>query len=362
MRTTPALAKSRAVAPRLLSYLEAQLGLENLQFAEPPVFLPDGWETYIYRFQLTKRRGLSRLLLAPLILRAYSSARGWPRLRHECMVHKHLFRLGYPVPKPLLLEKRTSVFGGPFMVMEALPGGTMLARMLSFFPAIVWEPLRLAAMHARLHRLPTEGFPVSSRPFLDRRLTELHSAIRDYALPGLRPGLRWLEARRPRTREAPTILHLDFHPANLIVAAGKCRGVIDWCEADVGDRHADIAATLLLIDSAPLKDLSRAQCAVTPIGRWLLRHLYLEAYQRLLPIDRHRLRYYLAWAALRRLARWGTWLRESPLTTGAKPTVLQYVTPDSVGYLENYVYRQTGVEVRLGVRRHALALWSARRA
>jgi Ser/Thr protein kinase RdoA (MazF antagonist) len=45
------------------------------------------------------------------------------------------------------------------------------------------------------------------------------------------------------------VCHGDFHPQNVLVADEKVT-IIDWTDATIGSADADIARTLLLIDSA----------------------------------------------------------------------------------------------------------------
>jgi aminoglycoside phosphotransferase (APT) family kinase protein len=342
------------VASLLLEYLQSRLGIADLQYAERPVFFPESWETYVYQFRLANGPSLPPAFGERLILRAYSSGHGWPRLRHEYQVQKHLCGLDYPVPAPLLLERDSNILRGPFMLMEAIPGQTMLELLLQRIVSILWAPARMAEAQAYLHGLPTSGFPGSTKPFLQRRLGELRQIIREYNLYGLTPGFEWLEAHRPDPLEPPKIVHLDFHPANLIVQDGRCRGVVDWCESDLGDRHADLAVSILLIESTPLPDISLARRVAVLAGRSMLRNRYLRAYRRIMPVDDDRLSYFLGWATLRRLARWGMWLRDSPLITGSKPSALSHVTPDLIACLENYFRKRTGVAVQLEapLRRH----------
>jgi len=49
------------------------------------------------------------------------------------------------------------------------------------------------------------------------------------------PGLEWLEANQPDPPSHLCIVHLDFHPLNLLVEEGEFRAVLDWSDADVGD-------------------------------------------------------------------------------------------------------------------------------
>jgi hypothetical protein len=150
-------------------------------------------------------------------------------------------------------------------------------------------------------------------------------------------------------------LHLDFHPVNLLVDNGQCTGVVDWCDSDVGDRHADVSVSLLLIESTPMNRLSPLQRFLTPVGRFMLRRRYLRAYNRLFPVDRGKLLYFRAWASLQRLARWATWLRDSPLVCGSKPSALTNVTPSAVRFLERYFQRWTGVKIGLDPSLHKRA-------
>src|SRR5205823_6341734 len=141
---------------------------------------------------------------------------GLPRARHEFAVQRHLRGLGYPVPEPVLLEEDCTRFGGPFLLGERVAGLTYVEHLLRR-PWRIWHaPREMAALHARLHRLPAGRFPGPSRPFLVRRLEEIDDLVHDHGLTGLAPGLDWLHARRPAPPESPCVLHLDFHPLNLI--------------------------------------------------------------------------------------------------------------------------------------------------
>jgi aminoglycoside phosphotransferase (APT) family kinase protein len=244
------------------------------------------------------------------------------------------------------------------MIMEAIPGEPMLALMLRRLMSIFWAPAAMARAQAQLHKLPTRGFPHFDKPFLHRRLAELRQAIANYDLSGLMPGLGWLRRYRPNLADAPCVVHLDFHPTNLIFHRWCFRGVVDWCESDLGDRHADLAVSLLLIDSTPLDNLTLRQGLVSRLGRYLLREFYLRTYRRILPIHGQRLRYYLAWAALARLARWGMWLRDSPLITGSKPSAVIHVTDEAIGFLEDYFETITGVAIHLRASQHRRAVRS----
>jgi aminoglycoside phosphotransferase (APT) family kinase protein len=334
-------------AAKLLSYLQTRKGLSGLQYLKAPEIIPDGWETYTYRLQFLAPKDAPAAFRGPLVLRIYDPLEGLPRIRREFAVQRRLAELHYPVARPLMAEEDSSFLGGPFLLMEWVEGDMLLHRILHDYSALLWGPQQMADVHVRLHQLPLQGLPHRDRPFLERQLETLQAAVDGYGLNGLAPGLDWLRAHRPAEAESPSLLHLDFHPKNLLVHKGRCTAVLDWSESDVGDRHADAAVALLMIDTAPVEEASPWDRIMLPIGRFLTHQLYLNSYRRRLPLDGRRLRYYQAWAAFRRLSWYGSWLAAGPQVMGYKPGAVVHVRPGHVANLEKYFLRYTGITVRL---------------
>jgi aminoglycoside phosphotransferase (APT) family kinase protein len=336
-----------AVASKLLGYLGDRLGRSDLRFAEEPEQVNDGWETFLYRFRLQADGGIPEPFTRPLVLRLYSNSKGLPRLRHEFAAQQHMGRVGYPVANPLLLEEKESPLGGPFMIMERAPGQTFLDYMLRHPWRIIDGPTLMAELHARVHRLPADGFPTRPGPFLTHHFQEMRAIIEDYQLPGLKPGLDWLYRHRPAPPRRPSIVHLDYHPLNLIYDRDHFTAVLDWTESDVGDAHADIAATIVLFKAVPVQ-ISRFMHRLAALpGRGMLRRRYVRAYRRLLPLDRGLLSYYTAWASFRRLCAWGRWLCAGPQSTGGKPSSMRHLSPNRVNFLRRYFERWSGVSIEL---------------
>jgi aminoglycoside phosphotransferase (APT) family kinase protein len=335
------------VALTLARYLRSRLGLKDVVFAEPPLLIPDGWEAYIYRFRLGPASSPPAALDRPLILRVYAGAGGLPRARREYAAQRRARRLGYPAPDPALLEEDCGWFGGPFLLMERVEGTTLLERLRSHPACILEVAERLARAHRRLHRLPPEGFAAPAGPFLERRLAALRQTIRAHDLRGLEAGRRWLEDHRPAGEGPPCVLHLDFHPGNLIAGGGpEGDAVLDWGEADVGDSHADVGTTLLLLRCAPVEGLNAFERLTAPLVRWALARRYLKTYAREAAPDGDRLRYYSAWACLRRLAVYGAWLREGPIGNGTKPNAVCHLTAGHLSRLRRYFALRTGTPLR----------------
>jgi aminoglycoside phosphotransferase (APT) family kinase protein len=323
------------------------LHLRSIRFVQPPALEPDGWEAYVYRFRLLRCAGLPAAFDRPLVLRQYAGPGGLPRSRREFAAQSHAYRHGYPTPQPILFEENCRPLGGPFLIMEAVPGDTLLARLRGNWTRILSVAAHLARAQARLHELPTAGLSMKRKPFLARLIDELRNTIQTFHIGGLTAGVSWLDAHRPAETDAPCLLHLDFHPVNLIQRNdGEC-ALIDWSEADVGDRHADLAMTIVLMRCAPVEGLGFHERLVAPVTRWFLARRYRIVYRRQRSIDHARLRYYLAWACLRRLATYGMWLRAGPLCNGSKPAALDRVTPKHVAELTDWFADLTATPAHL---------------
>ena len=205
----------------------------------------------------------------------------------------------------------------------------------------------MGKLHARLHRLPISGFPIPAGSFLSRSLRELDQIIESGGWQDLKPGLAWLMDHRPAPPVQASILHLDYHPLNLIDDGTGALVVIDWTEAGVGDPHADVANTRMLLACMRPAHPTPFQRLEMMAGRIFLRRRYLIGYRRIAPVDRERLVYYQAWAALRRLCQYGHWLQAMPQKAGCKSSAIEQLSPEHLHVLEAYFEKQTGVAVRL---------------
>jgi aminoglycoside phosphotransferase (APT) family kinase protein len=335
------------VATGLLSYLRNKWRAASLSYNAPPVAITDGWEAYTYRFKLNPSLSMPQSFSGPMVLRIYSSPRGIPRARREFVAQQRLRLMGYRVPRALQLEASPTVFGGPFLIMEHV-GGKILPEHLYERP---WQLFRaaeqMAACHLRLHHLTADEFPASNIPFLERRLDEIRLLIRTHGLTDLRSGYVWLDAHRPRPTDRQSILHLDFHPLNLVCANDGSLTVLDWTEVDVGDPHADVGVTRMLMDCLQLPRPTLTESAAYCLGRGVLRRAYLRAYRRRSCLDLSKLAYYRAWAALWRLCAYGRWLDAGPLSTGSKPSSVRNLTRPHIHHLCRYFEKWTGVSIDL---------------
>ena len=263
------------LAPSLLAYLRATLGERGLEFSEPPTPVPGGFDTRIFAFRLG---GAPTVFSGPLILRLLGLHHDPTRVRRERATQNALAGLGYPAPRALLATTDTAPLGGACLIMERLPGKSLLqARFFNISRVLVETQLRLHALDAEvlLRALDQEGLaasaagaPTISRDMvtLDGHLAQLEDRVVRGALDGLRPAMTWLLAHRPPEPARRVICHGDFHPHNILVSGSAVTGVIDWPNAIVADPAYDVAATKTILSLTPV-ELSAASGAL----RWLVR-------------------------------------------------------------------------------------------
>lgn len=343
-------ALARSVDPNspdaVASALTHCLGIAGLSYLQKPQSICWGWETFTYRLQFAPSPSLPAPLAGPVVLRIYTSPKGVARARHEFAMQRRLRKVGFPVPKPLLIHTNCDLFGGPFLLMECIPGETLFHSALARPWQLPSLSARMAELHLHLHRLSSEGLQTSAAGFLDRCLDELGELIGAYELRGLQPGLDWLSRHRPQPGHEAVIVHLDWHPLNLIRDNNDRLWALDWSESDMGDPHADVAMALVLLRYAPVECRRWWDRMAVSFGRdWIVRR-YWFTYSRQRRLDERRLSYYLAWAVLRRLAYYGRWRVGGPATTGSKDAVLRYLQRSHLEELCRAFHGWTGVRIR----------------
>jgi aminoglycoside phosphotransferase (APT) family kinase protein len=348
MATVAAGIPATDIHSQLLDYFRHHLHARDLAYAQGPVYIPNGWEAHVYQFRLSSRQPLPEDFTGPLVVRAYASWQGLERMRHEAQIQRHASRHGYPVARVLLVEEDDELFDGPFMVMKGIGGENLFDIMLHHWYTIWWAPARMAEVHYQLHQLKPPSSAIPSEPLWSRSLAALDSRIHDYGLEGLRPGLDWLDGHPPPQPDADCLLHLDFHPINLMFEGRRCTGVLDWGDWDVGDRHADLGTTLMLIKSSPVELPRPRHKIAAAIGKHWLASGYLQTYRKHFPIDENKLTCYTAWATLRRLCTWGGWLRVGPQITGGKPSSVSHIHPGLMERLCRLFLKLTGIAIRIG--------------
>src|SRR5438046_2076220 len=71
------------------------------------------------------------------------------------------------------------------------------------------------------------------------------------------------------------LLHLDFHPLNVLVSGKQVSAVLDWANARAGDPRADVARSYSILVVAPPR-----QSRAVELLRRLLAAAYRRGYER----------------------------------------------------------------------------------
>jgi aminoglycoside phosphotransferase (APT) family kinase protein len=327
--------------------------------------LASGWETIIFEFRLGMRSASHPEIPVgrPLALRFYQGAQANDKGRREHLTIDRLSVAGYSVPHPYVFEPDASLMGAPFMVLERLDGGPLFnprgfpealkTFSLAFF-SFVRAQVRLHRMNpgaAGLRDIPhaydRSGMPAGT-PLLDRVLAIVGERIEHGPLPGLRDAFRRLSERAGEYRvAAQSIVHMDYHPLNVLVRGVRVTGVIDWVNADVGDRHLDSAMTAAILSSSAMERPRWMRDNLIGNGlRACFASLYLPLYHAMEPVEFERLRYCQAVAALLRLSMLGMMRARGAETVGFRREAIGEVTPAVVRLLSRYLARKSGAPVR----------------
>ncbi|HEY1761325.1 MAG TPA: phosphotransferase [Acidimicrobiales bacterium] len=115
---------------------------------------------------------------------------------------------------------------------------------------------------------------LAARPWKIRRMAfvlgTLHNSLHDI------PGPDWL--RPSPVGEGTQLVHLDFHPGNVLISAvGPV--VIDWANVARGDGNADAALSWLLM-SAGTVETSPTKSALLELGRSRMIKAFLKRFNR----------------------------------------------------------------------------------
>ncbi len=328
--------------------------------------LASGWETTVFEFALGSKSQRFREIPvhSPLVLRFYQGAQADQKGAREHLTIDRLSSAAFPVPRPFLFEPDHAPLGAPFLVMQRLEGGPLFTTR-SFPEAFKTFSLGFFAFvraQVRLHRLDPHadpfrdiprayetGLTAPGTPMLDRALAIIADRVENAPLPGLRDALERLSARAGAYRVAdPSLLHLDYHPRNVVVRGVHLSGVIDWVNTDVGDRHLDAAMTAAILSSSALEHPRWMRD--NPIGnslRFSFASLYVPLYHAMYRLDFERFRYCQAVAAMLRLSMMGMMQVRGPEAVGYRPEAMAEVTPAVVRLLSRYAERKSGERVRM---------------
>lgn len=151
----------------------------------------------------------------------------------EFALQAALFRAGFAVPEPLLLDTSCAVLPAPFFVMAMVEGTTLVTE----------DSLQVCLQHMadflrRLHNLDVETLEVSQLP---RREDPVSGALQYVPDTAAQATLRAAIAGWQTKPSEDVLLHGDFWPGNVLWKDHQLAAVIDWEDAAIGPAVSDLA-------------------------------------------------------------------------------------------------------------------------
>ena len=325
--------------------------------------LASGWETTVFEFAFAGAAGGVKLPAGrPLVLRFYHGPNAVLKGSRESSVMEQVKAAGFPAPEPYDFQPGPAALGAPFLIMQRLEGGPLL-RLQSFPNAVKTFTLAFlpfVRLHIRLHRLNPERIGIASLalalnadsgasglPLLDRMLKTIGARVEQAPLPWLGPALQWARSESGRFRDGPeSVLHMDYHPLNVLVNGARISGVIDWVGADSGDRHLDVGTTATILSCHTMENPSwlRDNAAGNSLRRFY-NGLYVALYHAMWPLDLARLRYCQGLAAIHRLSTLGMMLNRGAESVGYRSEAVAEVSAPVLKLLARYATRKCRVPV-----------------
>lgn len=186
--------------------------------------LSGGTDTALWRIE---RRGI------PYALRVFRPEQlgTW---RREMAAMRAAGRGGIPVPR----VSAQGVWHGRPALLLSWCAGRPLADELRGHPWWFWRlGTAFGRVQSRIHRVPPpEDLDMDAHAWIS----------------WAGPGHELLQARvRELSQAAPVLIHLDYHPLNVLARGARITAVLDWANARSGDRRADLARTLTMLRFSP---------------------------------------------------------------------------------------------------------------
>lgn len=186
--------------------------LASLGISEPDDVAPvtGGWDTTLWRVEAQGET---------YALRVFPPGRS-QTARREALVMRALGSLGLPMPAIHGMSEDP-----PALLIGWCPGRPLLAEVRRR-PIKIWRlGQEMGRVHARIHSAPVSEAMLQALP-----------AIHD------------IDTGSSKT----AVVHMDYHPLNLMTDGLIITGVLDWANVALGDYRVDLARTVTLLRLAPL--------------------------------------------------------------------------------------------------------------
>lgn len=191
----------------------------------------------------------------------------------EIEVMKIVSKYDIPVPKVFsLIENENHVI----MLMEWIDGRTLLNEIQLEPDHAITFGVKFGKLHAKINSIMLEeGSRIKSSWLTpDKKELELLNKIEQL-----------------NTNSKRHLLHLDFHPLNVLIKGGEIKAIIDWANAGIGDYRFDLSRTNSILVLEGRNHLDKNVLMQFISG-------YRQGYQDILGPS-HSLELFNAWAGLR---------------------------------------------------------------
>jgi aminoglycoside phosphotransferase (APT) family kinase protein len=196
-----------------------------------------GWDNQQWRLGAELAVRLPRTERAPVLLR--TEQRWLPVLAD---------RLPLPTPTPVRIGEPSALFEHTWTIMRWVEGEPADYAPITCADAAETLAGFLKALHqqapAEAPTSPTRGIPL---PGIQEEFNGSLKVIADDASADAARETWKKAVAAPAWHGAPTWLHGDLHPANVVVQEGTLSGVIDFGEMCAGDPATDLSAAWILL-------------------------------------------------------------------------------------------------------------------
>lgn len=200
----------------------------GLEPVDPPQPVTGGWDTEMWRFRTSEG--------GEHVLRVYPSLERETGLRLEQAALAAAAEAGLPVAR----VEAAGVFDGlPMLVLSWLDGEPLLAHLQRRPWRVRGLGRELGRMQARLHEVPPPCLMQAGAPGSWLAWTGVSTVVEQ-------------TERLCTSVGTGSLIHLDFHPLNVLTDGRRITGILDWGSSAAGDPRADVGRTAALLRAGPL--------------------------------------------------------------------------------------------------------------